>query len=166
MAEKRAWNSLVRNRGVQHRHRRGPQEMIERVAHLVGREILLQIEMRHLAQGMHAGIGAARARDRHALAGKFLDGVFQRALHRRAIVLALPADKGAAVIFQGQAIAHQEKRVPLRQRKALEQLVRRHQPCRRALDLEQLQRTLAAGDGEIIADHFARRSPLPVTGSA
>ena len=68
--------------------------MVERVAHLVGREILFQIEMRHLAQGMHAGIGAAGAGDGDALAGEFFDRLFQRALHRRAIVLALPADKG------------------------------------------------------------------------
>ena len=68
--------------------------MIEGITHLVGRKILFQVEMRHLALGMDAGIGAARACDGDAQAGEFLDRVFQRALHRGAIVLALPADKG------------------------------------------------------------------------
>jgi len=40
----------------------GPHEMIERVTDLVGREVLDQIEMRHLPKGMHARIGAPRAR--------------------------------------------------------------------------------------------------------
>ncbi len=83
--------------------------MIQRVAHLAGLEVLFQVEMRHLAQRMDAGIGAARAGDGDALAGKFFDRVFQRALHRGAIVLALPADKRPAVIFQGQAIARIRK---------------------------------------------------------
>src|ERR1019366_4992751 len=99
--------------GIQYHHRRGPQKMIEGIAHLVGRDVLLQVEMRHLAQGMHAGVGTPRAGDGNARTGKFLDGVFERALHGWAVVLALPADKGSAVIFQGQTIAHQEKRVPL-----------------------------------------------------
>ena len=103
--------------------RRGPQEMIERVAHLVRREFLLQIEMRHLAQRMHAGIGAARAGDGDALAGEFQDRLFQRALHRRPIVLPLPADKRRAVIFEGEAIArHQTTTVPRGSGKAAQQI--------------------------------------------
>ena len=101
---------IRRHLGLQHHHRLRAEIMIEGVAHLVGREILFQVEMRHLAHGMHAGIGAARAGDSDARAGEFLDRLFQRALHRGAIVLALPADKRPAVIFQGQAIArHQLK---------------------------------------------------------
>ena len=75
--------------------------MIQRVAHLVGREILDQIEMRHLAERMHAGIGAARAGHGDAFAGEFVDRVFQRALHRGAIVLPLPADERARRHIRG-----------------------------------------------------------------
>ena len=64
------------------------------------------------AQGVHAGIRAAGAGHRHTLAGKLFDRRFQRTLHGRAIVLALPADKRRSVIFQGQAITHQKNRVP------------------------------------------------------
>src|SRR5262249_12247197 len=101
------------NPGLQHRHRIGTQEMIQPVADLARLELLLQIEMRHLAQGMHAGIGAARTGDRHPFAGKLLDRIFQRTLHRRSVVLALPAYKRRAVIFQREAeAAHQPSRVP------------------------------------------------------
>ena len=62
--------------------------------------------MRHLTQRMHARIGAARAGDGDRFAGEFEDRRFQRALHRRAIVLPLPARKRPAVIFERQAIAH------------------------------------------------------------
>src|SRR5580698_3944944 len=68
--------------------------------------------MRHLSQGMDTGIGAARAGHGDPLARKFFHRAFQRALHRSAIILALPADKGRPVIFQRDAIAHQEKTMP------------------------------------------------------
>ena len=98
---------LARHGGVDHRDRIGPQVMVQGVAHLAGFKFLHQVEMRHLAQGMDAGIGAARAGDRDALAGEFFDGRFQRGLHRGAFGLALPADERAAVILDGQAVAHQ-----------------------------------------------------------
>ena len=50
-----------RHRRFEHRNRRGPQMRIQRIAHLVGRKLLHQIEMRDLSARMHAGIGAARA---------------------------------------------------------------------------------------------------------
>src|SRR5665213_3010779 len=111
---------MCRHLRFQHHHGLRPEEMIEGIAHLVGRELLLQVEMRHLALGMDSRIGAARARDGDPQAGEFLDRLFQRALHRGAIVLALPADKGTSVIFHGKAIArHQVKRTPLGSAKPL-----------------------------------------------
>lgn len=77
-----------------------------------GLEFLDQIEMRHLSQGMDAGVRAAGAGDGDLLAGEFFDRGFQRALHRGAVALALPAEEGAAVIFNGQAVAHQASCVP------------------------------------------------------
>src|ERR1700744_2139442 len=87
--------------------------MIEAIANFVRLEFFFQVEMRPVAQSMPPGIGPARAGDRHALVGHFLNGIFQRPLRRGAIILALPADKRGAVIFDGQAIArHQEKQMP------------------------------------------------------
>ena len=59
----------VRRHGLQHDNGGGTQKMVEGIAHLAGLEMFLQIEMRHLAIGMHAGIGAARAGDSDARGG-------------------------------------------------------------------------------------------------
>ena len=97
----------------QNHDRMGAQIMVQGVAHLARVKDFFQIEMGHLAQGVHPGIGTARAGYGDALSRKLRDRVFQRALDRSAIVLALPADKGRAVIFQGEAIArHQANCVP------------------------------------------------------
>ena len=91
--------------GREHRDRLRPQMEIDRVAHLVDVPILGEIDMRDLAERMHAGIGASGADDRDALAGKSRDRFGEHALHRDAIVLRLPADKGRAVIFDGELVA-------------------------------------------------------------
>ena len=49
--------------GRDHRHRMRPQMRGERVAHGVGVPFLREIDMRDLAERMHAGIGAAGAAD-------------------------------------------------------------------------------------------------------
>ena len=67
--------------------------MIERAAHHFGRNAARQVEMRGLAQRMHAGIGAPRAVHGNLLAAEPGDGGFERLLHREAIRLALPADE-------------------------------------------------------------------------
>ena len=86
---------------------------VQGVAHLARLETFDQVEMRHLPQGMDTGIGAARARDGDAFARQLFDGGFQRRLHRGPLGLTLPAHKGAAVIFEGEAIArHQTSCVP------------------------------------------------------
>ena len=56
---------------------------IDRVAHVVGVPVLGEIDMRDLAQRMHAGIGAAGAVHGDALAGECRNRRGQRALDGR-----------------------------------------------------------------------------------
>ena len=72
---------------------------IQAVAKPARHKMLCNIAMRDLPQRMHAGVGAARAMDANLLAADRLDRGFQRALHRGAIVLDLPAAERRAVIF-------------------------------------------------------------------
>ena len=87
-------------RAVEDRDRVGLQVEIDRRLHRVGRPFAGKIEMRDLAQGVHAGIGAARAAQRDGLAGEFEDRFRQTALHGCAGRLHLPADERRAVIFE------------------------------------------------------------------
>src|SRR5258707_7731351 len=73
--------------------------------------MLFDIAMRHLRQCMHAGVGAAGAVNANLLAADRLDLRLQRALHRGAIVLDLPAAERGAVIFDDEFVAgHQASR--------------------------------------------------------
>jgi hypothetical protein len=67
-----------------------------------------KIEMRHLRERVHAGIGAAGAIDRCALAAEFLDRVFDDLLDRHALALALPADERRAVVLERDLVAGHE----------------------------------------------------------
>ena len=78
---------------------------VEPVAKTAGHEMFGNIAMRDLPQRMHAGVGAAGAMNPHRLAADRLDRVFQRALHRRTIVLQLPAAERRAVIFDCKFVA-------------------------------------------------------------
>src|SRR6202048_1675133 len=70
------------------------------------------IAMRDLRDRMHAGVGAARAVNANLLAADRLDRIFDRALHRGAIVLDLPAAIRRAVIFDDEFVAgHQLSRI-------------------------------------------------------
>ena len=60
--------------------------------------------MGDLRQRMHARIGAPGAARNHVVARERLDGFGEAALHRRPI-LHLPAEKGRAVIFDGELVA-------------------------------------------------------------
>src|SRR6185437_15454719 len=75
------------------------------VAQPARRKMLGDIAVGNLSEGVHAGIGAARAVDANRLAADRLDRCLQRALHRGAIVLDLPAAIRRAVIFDGQFVA-------------------------------------------------------------
>ena len=61
------------------------QMRVDGVAHLVVRPGLGEVDMRHLAGGMDAGIGAAGAAQRHCLAAESLDRLLDRLLHRRLV---------------------------------------------------------------------------------
>ena len=76
---------------------------IDRVAQPVDAPVAREIDMRHLPERMHAGVGAARPMHdgaRAAIDGD--DGLFEALLYGNAIRLSLPADKRRAVIFDGQ----------------------------------------------------------------
>ena len=77
-----------------------------------GTKCLAMSQCATCAERMHAGIGAARAVNANLLAADRLDRVFQRALHRRAVVLDLPAAERRAVIFDDEFVAgHQLSRI-------------------------------------------------------
>ena len=76
-------------------------ERVHRRHHPVGVEFVRDIQMRHLAGGMNARIRAARPVDRTGAAGQLGRGVLEDLLHRQPVILALPANERAAVIFDG-----------------------------------------------------------------
>src|SRR5258708_3135487 len=89
-----------------------PQMRVQAVAKAARHEMLRNIAMRDLPQRMHAGVGASRAVDANLLAADRLDPGFQRALHRSAVVLDLPAAERAAVILDDEFVAgHQLNRI-------------------------------------------------------
>ena len=55
-----------RDIGVNDGNRRRPQVMVQRIANLVRCNLLREIEMRHLREGMRARIGAPRTYDRYS----------------------------------------------------------------------------------------------------
>src|ERR1700687_5912618 len=84
---------------------------VQPVAESSGHEMFCDVAMRDLAERVHAGIGAAGAVNADLLAADRLDRLLQRALHRRAVVLDLPAAKRRAVIFDDEFVAgHQLSR--------------------------------------------------------
>src|ERR1035437_5238397 len=82
-----------------------PQMRIQAVAEAARHKMSGNVAMRDLAQRMHTGVGAARTMNANVLAADRLDRGFQRALHRGAIVLYLPAAERRAVIFDCQLVA-------------------------------------------------------------
>ena len=76
---------------------------VERVAQPILAPVARQIDMGDLTQRMHAGVGAAGAMDdapRAALERG--DRLLEPLLHRHPVLLPLPADERAAVIFDGE----------------------------------------------------------------
>jgi hypothetical protein len=61
--------------------------------------------MRDLAEGVDAGVGAAGAADHHRLAGERQRGLLDRLLDGPPVLLPLPTDKRAAIIFDGELVA-------------------------------------------------------------
>src|SRR5882724_6233272 len=84
------------------------QMRVEPVADDIATKIFRQIKMRHLPQRMYAGVGAARAVHPHLFAAQGTRRSLQCALHRRGIVLNLPAAKRPAVILDGKLVARHQ----------------------------------------------------------
>jgi hypothetical protein len=83
----------------QHRDRVRPQMGIDGIADGVGVPGPGEVDMRHLAERVHARIGASCPLHVNALAAECGYRRCQDALDRYAIVLHLPADERGAVIF-------------------------------------------------------------------
>src|SRR6202044_2307287 len=93
-----------------HADRVRPQMRVESIAKTARHEMLGDVAMRHLTERVHTGIGAASAMHAHLFAADRFHSSFQRALHRWAVLLNLPAAKGRAVIFDDELVAgHQDK---------------------------------------------------------
>ena len=89
----------------EHADRVGSYLGVEGIVHFLRRPVLAEIDMRDLAKRMHAGIGSpGPARDR-LFTGEGLDGLGETPLHRRTVLLHLPADEGRAVIFENELVA-------------------------------------------------------------
>src|ERR1700742_732013 len=74
--------------------------------------MLRNVAMGDLRQRVHAGVSATRTMNANLLATDRLHGCLQRALHRGAVVLDLPAAERRAVIFDDEFIArHQLSRI-------------------------------------------------------
>src|SRR5262245_27570982 len=80
------------------------QVRVERIAHLVGAKLLLEIEMRDLPGGVDAGVGAASARDGNRCSIKRARSVLHHLLDGQQAILPLPAGEGAAVILYSQLV--------------------------------------------------------------
>ena len=84
--------------------------------------------------------------------------VRQHALHGELIGLDLPAAERRAVIFDDEFVAgHQATAVAGFDRRAAQEFVRRHRLLAGALHLHEPHRAVAAGDGELVVEHRARR---------
>ena len=58
--------------------------------------------MRHLAEGVHAGVGAPGPADCRRLVGEPRERLLDRLLHRAPVCLPLPADERSPVILDRQ----------------------------------------------------------------
>src|ERR1700677_338998 len=86
--------------GSEHRHRMGLNEGVEPLAEAEGGPVAVKVDMRDLAARVHAGVRAPGAVSGHARAGHCEYGFLQDFLHRKAVLLSLPADERCPVIFE------------------------------------------------------------------
>ena len=85
---------------AEHRHRMGLNERVEPLAKTKRRPVTLKVDMRNLPPRMHAGVRAPGAVSGHACAVHREQSALQNLLHRKAVLLPLPADERRAVIFE------------------------------------------------------------------
>ncbi len=115
----------------EHRDRRWAEVKVQRAGQPLRCPDAAEIDMGHLAQGVHAAIGAPRGDQVDRLAGARQQRLLDGCLHRRAVGLALPALERRAVIFEQQAVTRHRSGEPGAQRdgKATLQLVGRKCPA-------------------------------------
>src|SRR5690606_22711337 len=77
----------------------------ERSAQHIRFPLSFEIKMCNLADGMNAGISAARTVNEGCFPGKARQSRLEHRLHAGTIGLCLPADEGAAIIFYGDLVA-------------------------------------------------------------
>ena len=127
------WRDVVR---VKHGDGMWTQVCVEGVAHGAVIPVLGKIDMRDLAERVHAGIGAAGALNGGALSRECRNRVHQGALHRGAVVLDLPAHIRRAVIFDGELVTRHDcsaERDRGRNGRTAQEFVRLHRPLPGAL---------------------------------
>ena len=149
---------VVRGDGcLQHHDRARPQMIVQRVTQRLGGDGAAQIEMRDLAGGVHAGIGAAGPDHLDVLAAELAHRLLERLLHGIPATLPLPAAKRPAVILERQLVAGHgvPSRAADRQVKAAQKRVRRHGLAAGALQPGQPERALAAGYRQAVVEHLA-----------
>src|SRR5260370_24900541 len=157
--------------GCQHRDRMRPQMGIDGVADGVSVPRPGEVDMRHLAGGVHARIRASRPLHVNALAAECRHRRHQAALDRYAVLLHLPADERGAVIFDQQLVAwhvwwfSSQSRTSAN-RRAAQEFLGRHRLAAGALQFEDAHRPVAARDRELIVDHGARRGGSFAPGGA
>ena len=88
--------------GLENRDRMGMKQRVETLAEAERLPCAFKVDMRDLAQRMHAGVGAPRAVGDRALGGHREQRVLERLLDRKAVLLPLPADEWRAVIFEDE----------------------------------------------------------------
>ncbi len=87
------------------------QQGVEGAQELGGGQLRTRLEMRHLPERMHAGIGPPCGVDREIFLRQLADDVGQRPLDRRSPGLNLPAAEVGAVIGQGEFdVMHRSER--------------------------------------------------------
>ena len=118
--------------------------------------------MRDLTKRMHTGIGAARALNSDLLAGERRDRRRDEALHRQAVILHLPAEERRAVIFNCQLVSGHigtsSQNGAARNRCAAQEFVRLHRVLPGALQFNNTQSAIAAGNRQGAIEHSARRT--------
>ena len=88
-----------------HRHRLRPEMRVDRGGEAPGVPGALEVDMGHLPERVHAGIGPPRSEGHRRLGSDARDRRLQRALHARMRGLALPAREGPAVVLDPEGIA-------------------------------------------------------------
>jgi hypothetical protein len=85
----------------------GRQLVVDSPPQCLGRHRRSNVEMRHLRERMHAGIGASRSVQLElVLIGGGLDRALDLSLHRLRVLLELPPAVPGAGIFDGQLESH------------------------------------------------------------